>query len=162
MGATEIWYDGTDQDCDGGDDFDQDEDGFHSDQYGGTDCDDTNPLINPSATDDTVDGIDDDCDGSADEDELDADGDGVRPSEGDCDDTDPSINPNATGNGTTVPIKTAMVPTTLTKMGMAMTQTNMAGLTVMIPVLRFMLVPTTYSMMVLMPTAMAIQTMTKI
>ena len=36
--------------------FDQDEDGFHSDQYGGTDCDDTNPLINPSVTDDTVDG----------------------------------------------------------------------------------------------------------
>ena len=42
--ATEIWYDGVDQDCSGGSDFDQDSDGEDSDQYGGADCDDTMSL----------------------------------------------------------------------------------------------------------------------
>ena len=48
-GAAEIWYDDTDQACDGGDDFDQDGDGFQSETYGGSDCDDTNALINVDA-----------------------------------------------------------------------------------------------------------------
>jgi len=42
-GATEIWYDGIDQNCDGADDYDQDGDGDRSVDYGGSDCDDLNP-----------------------------------------------------------------------------------------------------------------------
>ena len=85
--ATEIWYDGVDQDCDGGDDYDQDGDGHASVDYeGGTDCDDSDPTINgdddldgylscvddcddlnweinPGITDICEDGIDQDCDG---------------------------------------------------------------------------------------------------
>ncbi len=40
-GETEVWYDGTDSDCDGGSDYDQDGDGYDSDDYSGDDCDDT-------------------------------------------------------------------------------------------------------------------------
>jgi len=36
--ATEIWYDGVDQDCSGGSDHDQDGDGFDRLASGGTDC----------------------------------------------------------------------------------------------------------------------------
>ncbi len=80
-----------------------------------TDCDDTNPAINPSATE-ICNGIDDNCDGNIDEGVqltfyADADGDGYgdptvfenacSPSPGyvadntDCDDADPTINPGA-------------------------------------------------------------------
>ncbi|WP_306642165.1 putative metal-binding motif-containing protein [Sanyastnella coralliicola] len=45
-GATEIWYDGIDQNCDGADDFDQDGDGDPSAEYGGTDCNDLDPNTN--------------------------------------------------------------------------------------------------------------------
>jgi len=38
---TENWYDGIDQDCNGGSDYDQDGDGHDSEDYGGDDCDDT-------------------------------------------------------------------------------------------------------------------------
>ena len=62
-GATEIWYDGIDQDCDGLSDYDQDMDGEDSVGYGGLDCDDTNPLINTAGIDYTMDGVDQDCNG---------------------------------------------------------------------------------------------------
>ena len=43
----EVWYDGVDQDCDGGSDFDQDGDGFDAETEtpGGTDCDDTDEIF---------------------------------------------------------------------------------------------------------------------
>ncbi|MEW6600507.1 MAG: DUF4082 domain-containing protein, partial [Nitrospirota bacterium] len=43
-GANEIWYDGTDQNCDGLNDYDQDRDSFVL----GDDCDDTRFEINPN------------------------------------------------------------------------------------------------------------------
>lgn len=81
------------------------------------DCDDTDPLVSPFASE-TCNGIDDDCDGSIDEDDaldastwyLDEDSDGYGSSTtrvacdeptghtavpGDCDDTEASINPDA-------------------------------------------------------------------
>ncbi|HCP47795.1 MAG TPA: hypothetical protein DIU15_17270, partial [Deltaproteobacteria bacterium] len=42
-GAVEIWYDGVDQDCSGGSDFDQDGDGADSLDYSGTDENDLDP-----------------------------------------------------------------------------------------------------------------------
>ena len=59
--ATEIWYDGIDQDCDGANDFDQDLDGY---EYSTEDCDDEDPTINPGAEDIPDDSIDQDCDGT--------------------------------------------------------------------------------------------------
>lgn len=46
-GAEEVWYDGVDQDCDGGDDFDRDGDGARPPVAGGGDCDDTDPDVLP-------------------------------------------------------------------------------------------------------------------
>ena len=106
-GATDTWYDGIDQDCDGRDDYDADEDGYVPDAYTGLattyvtgsgslpdgDCDDTDSSINPAATDTWYDGIDQDCDGA---DDYDADGDGYASSDytgDDCDDDDTAINP---------------------------------------------------------------------
>src|SRR5436190_21643120 len=66
-GAEEIWYDGINEDCLGGGDFDQDGDGFAL----AADCDDTNKAVRPDAAE-TCNGIDDDCDESTDEDALDA------------------------------------------------------------------------------------------
>ena len=105
--ATDTWYDGIDQDCDGRDDYDADEDGYVPDAYTGLattyvtgsgslpdgDCDDTDSSINPAATDTWYDGIDQDCDGA---DDYDADGDGYASSDytgDDCDDDDTAINP---------------------------------------------------------------------
>jgi len=65
-GATEIWYDGIDENCDGADDFDQDGDTYRSaaEATDGTDCDDTNDVVHPGATEVCGNHFDDDCDGT--------------------------------------------------------------------------------------------------
>lgn len=121
--AKEIWYDGIDEDCAGGDDFDQDGDGRVPDEYEGRpttgvaksgklkpgDCDDTDPKVSPKQPDDFYDGIDQNCDGK---DDYDQDGDHFVGEEyvglatkyvdgsgslagGDCDDELKSVNPEA-------------------------------------------------------------------
>jgi len=84
-GATDIWYDGEDTDCDGASDFDADGDGEDTiiGAYG-TDCDDDDPAQNTAGTE-SCNGEDDDCDGDIDEAGgtvayyVDADGDGWPP-----------------------------------------------------------------------------------
>ena len=58
-----------------------------------SDCDDSNPNINPSQAETTYNGIDDDCNEQTKDDDL--DGDGFVLAE-DCDDNNAMINPNAT------------------------------------------------------------------
>ncbi|MDP2307669.1 MAG: MopE-related protein [Pseudomonadota bacterium] len=84
-GAEEIWYDGIDQDCAGGDDFDQDGDGATVD----TDCDDTDATVLPGATDPWYDGIDQDC---LSNDDFDQDADGIQYG-ADCDDANGAVYP---------------------------------------------------------------------
>ena len=60
--ASEIWYDGIDQDCGGDNDFDQDQDGTEDVD----DCDDTNASISPLMIDVCPSGVDEDCDGVVD------------------------------------------------------------------------------------------------
>lgn len=96
FGKPEVWYDGVDQDCLGGSDFDQDEDGQDSDAHGGTDCDDTDPTVGEGRTETWYDGIDQDCLGGSD---FDQDGDGVESNAyggTDCDDLDPLRSPATT------------------------------------------------------------------
>lgn len=93
--ATEIPYDGVDQDCSGADSLDADNDGFDSIDYGGNDCNDNDPDTFPGAPEVAKDGLDQDCDG---EDSLDSDEDGYDDIDfggRDCDDYDASINPGA-------------------------------------------------------------------
>ena len=105
-GAAEVWYDGTDADCDDGSDYDADSDGYDHESAGGGDCyegtaldRDENPAaldaaeINPGASEIWYDGTDADCDDGSD---YDADRDGSdSDSYGgeDCDDADASLPP---------------------------------------------------------------------
>lgn len=89
-GATEVWYDSVDADCDGADDWDQDLDGYTLTD----DCDDTSLLIHPGATEVWYDGVDQDCDGN----DTDQDGDGYDSLDfggDDCQDIESGIHPNA-------------------------------------------------------------------
>ena len=74
--------------------IDDDGDGFA--EFDG-DCDDSDPSINPEATENWYDGVDDDCDGYVDENTswYDDDGDGYSEREGDCDDADVLIYPGS-------------------------------------------------------------------
>lgn len=98
-GAEEIWYDGIDEDCSGGSDYDQDGDGHESPaspEGSGDDCDDTNAAAYPGAEDVLYDGVDADCSGGSD---YDADADGYDSDDfggDDCNDNDAAINPAAT------------------------------------------------------------------
>ncbi len=94
-GAVETWYDGTDADCLGDDDYDADADGYQHDGSGGDDCDDDDATVHPTATDSWYDGVDSDCDGASDYD-ADADGyDHAGYGGGDCDDHDLGVYPGA-------------------------------------------------------------------
>ncbi len=87
--ATEVPYDGIDNDCDPATlDDDLDEDGFTIDE----DCDDTDADVNPDAAEVPYDGIDNDCDPATLDDDLDQDGFNI---DEDCDDTDAAVNPDA-------------------------------------------------------------------
>lgn len=97
-GAVEIWYDGVDQNCDGLSDYDQDGDGEDAVDYGGIDCNDTDPAI--------IEGqiwyidVDNDGYGTTDSAQLSC----VAPpmgvdAGGDCDDADGSVHPGAQGTG---------------------------------------------------------------
>jgi len=57
-GASEVWYDGVDQACDGGDDYDADSDGYDVE----SDCDDSSALASPGEIEVCGDKIDNDCD----------------------------------------------------------------------------------------------------
>jgi Putative metal-binding motif/FG-GAP-like repeat len=119
-GATEVIYDGYDQDCDGSDLTDFDGDGYskyvvdyclwdHPDDEScmhvetcndnhlnldyHCDCNDGDPDINPGMADDTFDYVDDNCDGIPGE-RPDSDGDGWGDNI-DCDEENASVNPGA-------------------------------------------------------------------
>ncbi|MCB9778939.1 MAG: lamin tail domain-containing protein [Alphaproteobacteria bacterium] len=121
-GATETWYDGVDQDCDGHSDYDADFDGYDSDLYGGSDCADDDADVNPGQVEICDDlETDEDCNGLADDADPgvtdaytlypDVDGDGYGGDAaafescelrsgygtegGDCDDDDATVYPGA-------------------------------------------------------------------
>lgn len=90
-GAPEQWYDGVDQACDEGSDWDADGDGQDSAVHGGGDCDDTDETVYTGAPDEPYDGQNSDC-GTYDD--FDADHDGHTSADyggDDCDDTDPEV-----------------------------------------------------------------------
>ena len=94
-GATEIAYNGIDEDCDGADLIDVDGDGYDDASVGGTDCDDNDAAVNPGAAETWYDGVDGNCDGLSD---YDADSDGYDSSDYggvDCDDADGAVHPGA-------------------------------------------------------------------
>jgi len=66
-GATEVWYDGVDQDCSGTSDHDADGDGHAATESGGGDCDDSDDGVHPLAEESCGNGRDDDCDTEVDE-----------------------------------------------------------------------------------------------
>ena len=65
-GASEVWYDGIDSDCDGANDYDADGDGYDHIAYYGDDCDDADTSVNPAAWDGPTDSVDTNCDGEVD------------------------------------------------------------------------------------------------
>ncbi|HNC95929.1 MAG TPA: putative metal-binding motif-containing protein, partial [Myxococcota bacterium] len=113
-------YDGVDQNCNGSSDYDADFDGYDATSGGGTDCDDTDAVVNPGVVERCNTSVDDNCDGDTNDNgayqcdayALDADGDGYGdPALGDCfctlptgysdntddcDDADGAVNPSAT------------------------------------------------------------------
>jgi hypothetical protein len=95
--ATEIWYDGVDQNCDGLNDFDQDQDGDPSVDFGGTDCDDQNPATFGDATtwfaDADMDGFGDSSNSTV----ACVQPTGFVADNTDCNDTDATIFPGAPG-----------------------------------------------------------------
>ena len=85
--GVDVWYDGTDSDCNGWSEYDADGDGWDSSAYGGADCDDADSAVSPDANEVWYDGVDQDCAG---DDDFDGDGDGERAygfGDNDCDDT---------------------------------------------------------------------------
>ncbi len=93
--ATEIWYDGIDQDCDWRSDYDADGDGHDHQDHGGDGCDDEDGAVHPGAAEIWYDGADQDCDGASD---FDQDGDGYDADSyggDDCEDLEPAIHPGA-------------------------------------------------------------------
>ena len=97
-GASDLFGDEIDSNCDGTDGVDSDDDGFAGEDSGGPDCDDADPAVHPG--DDDGDGsslCDGDCDDSdASLEALDVDGDGSTTCDGDCDDGDPTRAPSLT------------------------------------------------------------------
>jgi Putative metal-binding motif/FG-GAP repeat len=65
-GASEVWYDGVDQDCNGKSDYDSDEDGHDDSGSGGDDCDDDDSSSAPGLAELCSDGADNNCDGVTD------------------------------------------------------------------------------------------------
>lgn len=73
---------------------DADGDGYDDDAFGGTDCNDADPLTYPGAYEE-CDGVDNDCDGNVPVVETDQDEDGFMICGGDCDDTSAFVYPGA-------------------------------------------------------------------
>jgi len=97
--ASEAWYDGVDQDCDGHDDYDADRDGQEAAEWGGLDCDDADSGTCLGCAEVYHDGLDEDCLGGDDDD---ADQDGYTAADyggDDCDDADELIFPGSTALG---------------------------------------------------------------
>jgi hypothetical protein len=65
-GAPDDAYDGVDANCDNKTDYDEDGDGYISQEYGGEDCDDTSEWNSPDMDEVWGDGVDNDCDGKID------------------------------------------------------------------------------------------------
>jgi hypothetical protein len=91
-GATEIVYNGKDDDCNAATlDDDLDSDGYDHN----ADCNDNNPAVHPGATEVIYNGIDDDCNAATLDDDLDSDG---YDHNADCNDNNPAVCPGCAEN----------------------------------------------------------------